>query len=488
MPRWMAMCVFIIFLVCVCTALWHRYKSLPEGLSVESPARPAENITLLTDATWATPQGQRQESHHIFDAYFALIDQASQLIVVDMFLWNQTAQSDTNRPLAQHLAERLIAKREQYPSMTIIVITDPINTLYGGMKNPLFTRLENAGIPVLMTPLKTLRDSNPSWSGVWRVCCGWLGNRDDKGALPNPLDSGNTTLRSYLALANFKANHRKTLVVDDGDTLTALVSSANAHDASSHHSNIGLRFSGAAAFDVLTSELAVARLADPTLDVSLPDELALESLLARGTRHDKKPSATLQVITESKIRDAVLRAINNTQAGDAIDLMMFYLSHRDIVHALLNAHQRGVAVRVLLDPNKDAFGIEKNGIPNRQVAAELHNAGIAVRWCDTRGEQCHSKALLVHRQQEDTPQSSALILGSANFTRRNLDDFNLESNVHVEAAREHAAIQHAEQFFERYWHNENDQHYSVDYGIYADNSVIKKGIYRFMEFSGWSSF
>ncbi len=50
---------------------------------------------------------------------------------------------------------------------------------------------------------------------------------------------------------------------------------------------------------------------------------------------------------------------------------MFYLSERQIIKALIAAQQRGVQVRVLLDPNKDAFGREKNGIPNRQVAAEL---------------------------------------------------------------------------------------------------------------------
>ena len=52
---------------------------------------------------------------------------------------------------------------------------------------------------------------------------------------------------------------------------------------------------------------------------------------------------------------------------------MFYLSERQIVKALITAKERGVNVRVLLDPNKDAFGREKNGIPNRQVASELND-------------------------------------------------------------------------------------------------------------------
>ena len=38
---------------------------------------------------------------------------------------------------------------------------------------------------------------------------------------------------------------------------------------------------------------------------------------------------------------------------------MFYLSERKIVKGLIAAHERGVKLRILLDPNKDAFGREK---------------------------------------------------------------------------------------------------------------------------------
>ena len=78
-------------------------------------------------------------------------------------------------------------------------------------------------------------------------------------------------------------------------------------------------------------------------------------------------------------------------------------------------------VRVLLDPNKDAFGREKNGIPNRQVASELNDAGVNVRWCNTQGEQCHSKMII-----KSNGQQAELILGSANFTARNLKNYNLQ--------------------------------------------------------------
>ena len=48
------------------------------------------------------------------------------------------------------------------------------------------------------------------------------------------------SLRSYLEMLNFKANHRKVFVADSADGPVTIVSSANPHDASSAHSNVAL--------------------------------------------------------------------------------------------------------------------------------------------------------------------------------------------------------------------------------------------------------
>jgi hypothetical protein len=52
-----------------------------------------------------------------------------------------------------------------------------------------------------------------------------------------------------------------------------------------------------------------------------------------------------------------------------VDAAVFYFLDRCIVKAFTGAIQRGAQVRLLLDANRDAFGREKNGIPNREVAA-----------------------------------------------------------------------------------------------------------------------
>ena len=162
---------------------------------------------------------------------------------------------------------------------------------------------------------------------------------------------------------------------------------------------------------------------------------------------------------------------------------MFYLSERKTVEAVLAAKQRGVKLRVLLDPNKDAFGREKNGIPNRQVASELHQAGIDLRWCNTQGEQCHSKMII-----KSNAKDSELILGSANFTARNLKNYNLETDLRIIGSREQQVFVDAQQYFDQAWSNINDQHMSVDYAKYADESKAKYWLYRFMEWSGLSTF
>ena len=476
--RYLLATLLLLVLLIGLIGLVHQRKAPPEGIGIAWPERPLEDATLLHDLTWHDADGERHLSQEIFDNVFALIAQAEQLIVLDMFLFNafQGEPPETHRALSSELTEALIRRRAEYPDITILLITDPLNTVYGGQHAPHLDALRDAGIQVLETPLRPLRDSNPSWSGLWRLCCQWFGNNPDGGWLPNPLGQGKVTLRSYLTLPNFKANHRKTLVVDQGDGWQALVTSANPHDGSSAHTNVGLRFGGPAALDLLASEAAVLAYAGVSPAVALP------APPPAGTLPQDTPR--MQILTEAAIRDALLATVENAAAGDQLDIDVFYFSHRPLWQAVRDAHAREVQVRVLLDPNKDAFGREKNGIPNRQVAARLNAAGVPVRWCDTRGEQCHAKALhLQRRHGMDT-----LILGSANFTRRNLDDYNLETNVRVDAPGDHPLMtQHADTFGAR-WDNHDARHFSLPYSAYADESRWRQRLYRFMESTGWSSF
>ncbi|MCW8841536.1 MAG: phospholipase D family protein [Gammaproteobacteria bacterium] len=471
------MAFLVLLLAYLAVAVYHSYKPLPPGISVAMPLRAVDEVRFLADYTYIDEQGERRSEQMIFDEILRLIAQAEQLIVLDMFLINDFAGDARHslRPLSREITDALIRRRAEVPGLEVVLITDPFNTLYNGVASSHLERLEAAGVKVVLTDLTRLRDSNPSWSALWRIFFRWLGNSPDGGWLPSPVGPEKVGLRTYLTLLNFNANHRKTFIADEGDGWVGLVTSGNPHDASSAHDNVALRFSGAAALDLLQTERAVSHFSGNAFPAS-PEAPSTESLPQRGMR--------LQILTESRIRQASLQAINGAQPGDAIDIAVFYLSHREIVEALKAAQSSGVALRLLLDPNEDAFGRKKNGIPNRQVALELTEAGVPVRWCDTHGEQCHSKFLMLRRAGGE----AELILGSANFTRRNLDDYNLETNVRLLASGESQVMQQAAGWFEEYWHNRSGRRLSVDYEKYRDPSRRRYWFYRFMEASGWSTF
>ena len=455
------------------SAVYHTYKPLPEGLDFTGKLRHAE-VKFIADQTYMDAQGKQQQQHHIFDEMLKMIDEAQTTIVLDMFLFNQEVGESTllQRQLTQQLTETLILKHGVQPNIEIKVITDPINSVYGGVMPQHYQKLRAAGINVIETDLTPLRASNPLWSGFWYICCQGLGNNVEKGWLPNPFGDEKITLRSYFNLFNFKANHRKTLVVDTAQGWKALVTSANPHDGSSRHSNVALIVTGNTAIDVLKTEQAVGRMSKGDIPMVIVGEFEAEKSLPQ-----------VQLLTEEAIYQATLTLIKTAKPQQQIDLAMFYLSERQIVKALIAAHQRGVKLRVLLDPNKDAFGRQKNGIPNRQVASELNAAGITVRWCNTQGEQCHSKMIIKH----DAAQAE-LILGSANFTARNLKNYNLESDLRVLGAAKAPVFNDANQYFDTAWSNLDGKNMSVAYSQYADESQLKYALYRLMEWSGLSTF
>ena len=471
--QYFALILGMVALGYLSSAIYHIYKPLPEGLDYTGKLRHA-NVKFLADKTYLDAQGKQQQEHQIFNQILKLIDEAQTTIVLDMFLFNDEVGSSkiSHDKLTQNLTEALIVKKRMTPQIEIKVITDPINSVYGGIAPEHYRQLRQAGIEVIETDLTALRASNPLWSGFWYLCCQGVGNNAEKGWLPNPFGDEKITLRSYLSLFNFKANHRKTVVVDTLEGWKTLVTSMNPHDGSSHHSNVAVMVTGNTAIDVLKTEQAVGRMSKGDIPVVIVGEF-----------EEAKEFPQAQVLTEKAILDATLKLIETAKSGENIDLAMFYLSEREIVKELIAAKQRGVNVKVLLDPNKDAFGREKNGIPNRQVASELNEAGVQVRWCNTQGEQCHSKIIL-----KSNAQQSEIILGSANFTARNLKNYNLETNIRVVGNPSADVFKDAQRYFNTAWSNLDAKNMSVDYAQYADESKWKYGVYRFMEWSGLSTF
>lgn len=463
------------------TAWWQLRKPLPPGIGVSGAWREADDLHLWIDESFRDARGEWHCRQAIFDEMFRMIRQARRLVVLDIFEFNAPGESEVRyRPLAEELCHTLLERKREVPELEIVVISDPINSVYGGRATPHFDALRRAGIDVHITDLAKTRDPNPSWSALWRLAFRWLGNTPHGGRLPNPLGPGRVTLRSYLALLNLNANHRKTLVVDHGERWQALVSSSNADDASSDYLDTALRFGGAAALDLLDSELAIASWSGPVrrrLHVRPGDAASLE---ARA--HDALPR--IRLVTEGAIRNQLLEIIDAARSGEQLDMAVLFIAHRGVIHALERANRRGVAIRLLLDPNRAHFGHASPGIPNCQAACELHRAGIAIRWYDTRGEQAHSKMML----RSGVQRPAELLLGSANYTRRSLDDLNLEADISLLAPPTHPVIREALAMFERHWGNLQGECFSVPFDTYADASKLRYWRYRLMEATGWSTF
>jgi len=472
-------------------ALWNLYKPLPAGTSVRGAIvdTPLGQLRFLHDVTGADVFGAPVVRQQIFDAVLAMVGEAREFIVLDFFLFNGQRGAATDvkphRELSIELRDALLARKRAQPQMHILVIADPINDVYGALPSADLAALRGAGIDVVAPDLDSLRDSNPIYSAFWRLTMSWWsGDGTGEAWLSNPFDGGpdSVSFGAWARLLNFKADHRKVIIGDDGKGgMTGIVTSANPHDASSLHSNVGLKLAGPALEPLLESELAIAADAGWKAGWSAPD-------VAAAPAASPETTARVQVLTEGEIGAAIVRNFSGARAGDSIDIAMFYLSDRTVIQALLDAAKRGVSVRVILDPNKDAFGRTKNGIPNRSVATELAAASdgvIKVRWFRTHGEQFHSKLVAMR-----TATEFWFTLGSANLTRRNLENFNLEANIAASVPLNAEIASQITTWFESLWtnHGPPELEYTAEFGAYADPAQGSYWLYRLMEATGLSTF
>src|SRR5690349_9659660 len=250
-------------------AMWNLFKPLPAGVSVrgEIVSTPLADLKFLADVTGADVRGERVVHQQIFDEMLRVIGGAREYLVLDFFLFNGQRGADLDarpyRELSVELRDALLARKRAVPGLRVLVLSDPINDVYGALPSRDLAALRGEGIDVVSVDLDRLRDSNPIYSAFWRLTMQWWsGDGRGEPRFANPLDAGpdRVSFGAWARLLNFKADHRKVLLADDGrGGLTGIVSSANPHDASSLHSNVGLQLSGTALQPLLESELALAR-------------------------------------------------------------------------------------------------------------------------------------------------------------------------------------------------------------------------------------
>ncbi|QDH22540.1 phospholipase [Saccharibacillus brassicae] len=468
-----ALLLLVVWLLAV--IVYQMNKPLPDGVSYASPVYRTDRVDFLYDLTYPAQTREFTQERQIFDRTIELIGEAERFIVIDVFLFNDYTHEDQQYPkVSAKLAKALIERKQAVPELDIVFITDEVNTNYGSAPNALLESLKQAGIRVVITDVDPLRDSTPAYSAVWRTFIQWFG-QSGSGWVPNLMatEGPDITMRSYLKLLNVKANHRKAFITEK----SAIVSSGNIHDASAYHSNIALEVDGPIIGDMLQAEQAVLDMSGGgTLPVYTADEGA-------GT----DGQYAVQYLTEGKVYDRVLQEIDSAVSGDTIWMGMFYLADKKVLERLGAAADRGAEVRLVLDPNENAFGRDKIGIPNRPVAAGLHKEApdkIAIRWYNTTKEQYHSKMIFVDRQTGD----SSVLAGSTNFTPRNLKDYNLENDLFVEAAADTELMDGIRAYFERIWTNDGAE-YTLDLEEHLEPTTwLKDIVYRIQMRAGFTTF
>jgi phosphatidylserine/phosphatidylglycerophosphate/cardiolipin synthase-like enzyme len=492
------------------TAFWETHKPLPPGAHMASDWYGADPATVrfIADVTAADGYGRPVVSHAAFDAMLQAVRAARELILIDAVRFASDAPPagtplERSRPIAAELRDELIARKRVQPGLRALVIVDPVAMEYGSRPSADLEQLRDAGIDVVVANLDPLRDSNFLYSSLWRLTMRWWASDaalDRDSVLGR--DSATSRTGAALAEANLKADRRSLLIADDGrGGLTGIVSATELSAAGAGDSNVAIQLAGPVLVRLLKSELATARFSGWTGVLGAPAEsdASAGSVRPEPPGDDPEPRAQpggatavspidVRVLTEGAIREALTARIIGAQAGDAIDVAAFNLSDRAIIESLITASRRGALVRLILDPGEDAFGRSGAGIPNRSVAGELlaaSDGAIRVRWYRTHGERFHTGLVLIRG-----PRRCWLAVGSANLTRRSLEDYDLVANAALALPSDSALAQQAAEYFETLWSNRAALgiEYTADVGVYADASQLDYWRYRLMEATGLSLF
>jgi hypothetical protein len=415
-----------LLLAWLALVLWNSAKPLPPGTHVVSQASRLSEA----DVDFLHEYSPHQDA---LARETAAIDRAEQLIVLD--------RSPVSRELAQHL----LARKRARPNLKIVLVTDPGNEAFGGTSAQTLASLEQAGIIVARVRLDRLRDSNPLYSGLWRLLFSWW-------SAPFDEPPGRVTLRTWSRMENAKADQRQLVVADDGAGGWIAVVSPDVR--------AGLILQGSLARAMIASELQIA--AWSTDDDRLPSAPPMD---LRGVG-----SIDARFLTEGGIESALLDAIAAAGTDDGICIAVDNLSDIRTIAAVLHAAARGAHVQVLL---------ARNRIPNRAVAGEILRRGggrVEVRWY--LGASAPHPKLLIVRHRTDLWMN----WGSANFTRRDLGDLNLEAGVELRMPARSAPARAVSDYFAKAWvraaaDTEDAQVSAADYWRY-----------RLAEATGLSSF
>ena len=104
-------------------------------------------------------------------------------------------------------------------------------------------------------------------------------------------------------------------------------------------------------------------------------------------------------------------------ANESVEVEMFLFSYEPLADALIRAKERGVEVRVILEPRLDSPNY------NLETMDQLRAGGVEARWATLEYDKTHSKLMIVDGKK--------VLVGSINWSRTALN-WNREAAVIID--------------------------------------------------------
>ena len=306
-------------------------------------------------------------------------------------------------------------------------------------------------------------------------------------------DGEKLTLKQIIEALHLKSNHRNVLIAGHKNNKSrAIIGSFNPSNNSIYNSNLAVLVQGVVADYAAKSELAIAKWSLNEKESDLINNInRINQLLINKSSYDEFVSdySGITYLSEGKIKNVILKLLDNTNDSTRIDICMLYLSDKDVLKSIESSARQGSKIRLILDQNLNAFGIKKNGIPNQNTVRKLKSLArdfdLEIRWANTlKNGQYHSKALRIYDYQRDF-----LLLGSANFTRKSLGNYNLEANLLLDSVL--AVNRNFDYYFDNLWFNNRGFEETFAYELDKEpkwKEFLLFLLYEFQELTNFSSY
>lgn len=146
------------------------------------------------------------------------------------------------------------------------------------------------------------------------------------------------------------------------------------------------------------------------------DDTAIAEHLAARLAEGWSPSdirITLSSPYRNDTRQAIVDALGTVGEGDKVSVEMLLMTDKPCIQALIEAHQRGAEVRVILDPNESLYGVNCMGAPNVIAVRRFLEVDLPVHNYEPEpGQELHMKMMLIQRKDG----SAEFAMGSTNWT------------------------------------------------------------------------